>query len=976
MQATLSHYRIVEEIGAGGMGVVYRAHDQHLDCDVALKVLPPGELTDDAARKRFRKEALALSKVHHPNIAVVHDFDTQDGTDFLVEELIPGLSLNEMLTSGPLPEREVVNLGAQLCEGLAAAHQQGVIHRDLKPGNIRVTPDARLKILDFGLAKVIGKPAPAGDTQPTASLTETQAVSGTFPYMAPEQLLNEKLDARSDIWAVGCVLYEMATGQRPFLGYGPALTDGILHQPPPAPSKLNHKVAPGLEAIILKCLEKDPALRYASARDIAVDLHRLGASSVTKALAPQKRARLTKIAITAALLLVISAFAAWYWNYRHKAVGPASPRSVAVLSFRNVSGDPSLDWLGNGLVEMLTTNLSQVKGMDVLSTEQVWRMLKHKGQQDTTKLTAEMALDVARDAGADTCVTGSLMKLGPSRLRVDLHLQDTRSGKILFSDKVESEDINGIFAMVDAVTARLAERSLPLAQVPSITPAIEQVTTSNVEALRHYQAGTDYANRLRMDKAAREYEEAVRLDPQFASAYFGLYRTYNTLGDTAKRLEALHRLEPLQARLPRLEQLRFQVRRSEEFSDVPAVIQARETILQEFPRDGGNRIGLAWRLLVLQQPDRAVALVREGVALTPTDVLVVSQAPYIYAMVGNEGAALEACDRYGALAGKNEPNVWDTRGDVLYQFQRDEEAVAEQRRALELDPQWAKPNAKLAIYYSDQGKPGLAAEEWRHYQDEATGVYRVDMPMLESVLSQLQGNPEAALEKYKSAIIPLEHAAESSMAYDALAAYSVLSLLLGNQSSATDFVRRQQLQGQELLLVSFLEAANGNASASNTALRRFTEATHGAPTFVINQQRHLNSALIALRRSDPDAASRVLPQLEMLPQSVPVSMLFRFAVLVRGRTYFLVKDYAAAERDFRNLARWMRNLANHRARREAMPLIEHLCYFYLGQIYEATDRRDDAIREYHSFLFHYTHSRSRMPEIAQARAALIRLGEH
>ncbi len=274
MQA-LSHYRVLEQIGEGGMGVVYRARDERLDRDVALKVLPFGALGDEAARKRFRKEALALSKLNHPNIAIIHDFDSENDTDFLVEELIAGLSLSEMLLSGPLPEREIINLGLQLCEGLAAAHDQGIVHRDLKPGNIRVTPDARVKILDFGLAKVLRTAAAGSDTDATASLTETQTVSGTFPYMAPEQLLNEKLDARSDIWAAGCVLYEMATGQRPFLGYGPALIDAILHQQPAAPGRLNHKLSPGLESIILKSLEKDSSLRYQGAPEIKADLLRL-----------------------------------------------------------------------------------------------------------------------------------------------------------------------------------------------------------------------------------------------------------------------------------------------------------------------------------------------------------------------------------------------------------------------------------------------------------------------------------------------------------------------------------------------------------------------------------------------------------------------------------------------------------------------------------------------------------------------------
>jgi len=272
VQATLSHYRILEQIGAGGMGVVFRAHDERLDRDVALKVLPPGTVAEMSDRRRFHKEALTLSKLNHPNIATVHDFDTQDGTDFLVEELIEGLSLDTMLLSGPMAEKEIVDLGLQLAEGLAVAHQHGVIHRDLKPGNVRVTPDGRLKILDFGLAMILR--GEVSSTAVTESVSETKAFVGTLPYMAPEQLLGGKVDARTDIWATGCILYEMATGRRPFLGSGPALTEAIVHQPPIAVSKLNSKISAGVEAVIQKCLEKDPQRRYFTVREIGGDLRR------------------------------------------------------------------------------------------------------------------------------------------------------------------------------------------------------------------------------------------------------------------------------------------------------------------------------------------------------------------------------------------------------------------------------------------------------------------------------------------------------------------------------------------------------------------------------------------------------------------------------------------------------------------------------------------------------------------------------
>ncbi len=272
----LGPYEVVSPLGAGGMGEVYRAHDTKLDRDVALKVLPQGSLADEAARKRFRKEALALSRLSHPHIASLFDFDTSEGgTDFLVMELVSGPSLDTKLRRGPLPEKEVVRLGAQVLRGLVAAHERGIVHRDLKPQNIRLTPDGIVKVLDFGLARV----APAmGDNETTD--TASGSIAGTPPYMSPEQLLGKEVDARTDVYAAGVVLYEMATGRRPFgEASGPQLVAKILNERMPPPRELNPALSPPLEQVILKAADKDKELRYQTAKELLVDLERLAAGT-------------------------------------------------------------------------------------------------------------------------------------------------------------------------------------------------------------------------------------------------------------------------------------------------------------------------------------------------------------------------------------------------------------------------------------------------------------------------------------------------------------------------------------------------------------------------------------------------------------------------------------------------------------------------------------------------------------------------
>jgi len=301
---TLGRYRILEQIGGGGMGVVYRALDARLERDVAVKVLPAGALVDEASRHRFRQEALALAKLSHPNICVIHDFDTQDGVDFLAMELVVGQSLARKLDAGPLPEKEVVSLGTQITAALEEAHDRGIVHRDLKPGNILVTTKGQAKVLDFGLAQLL---RPQADLAATQTFAETRGLSGTLPYMAPEQLRGETPDARADIYSLGCVFYEMATGRRAFLeDSAPRLTDAILHQAPVGPRAVNSRVSPQLEAIILKLLDKDPERRYQTARELRVDLERLRMPTTSIAETRIKKS-IAKPVLAAAVGIVILA---------------------------------------------------------------------------------------------------------------------------------------------------------------------------------------------------------------------------------------------------------------------------------------------------------------------------------------------------------------------------------------------------------------------------------------------------------------------------------------------------------------------------------------------------------------------------------------------------------------------------------------------------------------------------------------------
>jgi len=341
---TLGRYSVIEELGAGGMGVVYRAHDDRLDRDVALKVISPGAL-NDASRKRFRKEALILSRLSHPGIQTIHDFESFENLDVLVSELVPGCSLDAKLANEPLPEKEIISLGLQLAQGLAASHDAGVLHRDLKPANLRITPDGRLKILDFGLATLSCETVRALSTTETLFEAPT-GVAGTLPYMSPEQLLGETIDERSDLYSAGAVLYEMATGTLPFPEtVATRLTNDILHKAPPAPREFNKKLSPELEQIILKCLDKDADLRYQSAKELAADLRRMTAGSSVRMAVPSQPRRQTRktIAIVGSAVIAIAAAITFFLLWPHR-TGPrhGEVRFEQLTNFTDSAGVPAL----------------------------------------------------------------------------------------------------------------------------------------------------------------------------------------------------------------------------------------------------------------------------------------------------------------------------------------------------------------------------------------------------------------------------------------------------------------------------------------------------------------------------------------------------------------------------------------------------------------------------------------------------------
>ena len=593
----LSHYRIVEQIGAGGMGVVYRAHDEQLDRDVAIKVLRPGSLVDESARKRFRKEALSLARLNHPNIATVHEFSSQDGVDFLVIEYIAGVTLDAKLGRGPLPATEVSRLGVQLAAGLAAAHEQGVVHRDLKPGNLRLTTDGRLKILDFGLAQFTPQ---ASDLGVTMTMTQSQEASGTVPYMSPEQLSGEVADARSDIWAAGAVLFEMATGKRPFRQTVPALLiNAILNSTAEAPSIINPEIPATLDHVILKALERDRARRYQSAGELGVDLERHATINRTSKTARGPNRRNTFVlAGTAAVVLVLAivGFLFIYPQHKRLANSPSTPtvnrrRSVAVLGFKNLSDDPAKSWLSTALSEMLTTELGQGDQLRTIPGESVAQMKLSLSLPDAESYSQQTLKRIRQNLGSDDIVVGSYLALGNGQLRVDVRLQDAIAGETLasVSEKGSESEIDSLVGQAGAeLRAKLGVGALSDEQSALVRASLP----SNPEAARLYSLGLQ---RLRVFDAltARDLlEKAATLEPNHAPTHSALAEAWSVLGYEAKAKEQAKRALALSSQSSREEKLLIEGRAHELLSEMPQAIESYRALWQFFPDNVDYGLGL------------------------------------------------------------------------------------------------------------------------------------------------------------------------------------------------------------------------------------------------------------------------------------------------------------------------------------------------------------------------------------------------